>query len=448
MSGTIIGGFSGCITINGIPTTRDSVQLDIYATLYNSIYGALPITPGLLDSTGLVFIYESATDNQQCDGPIIVPDVSSGRVDICKGDSVMLFTLDDSTASDILWLPSAGLSCSTCWEPIASPDTTTLYVGYVIKNGFVTTFEGWDVRVNQQNSISGEIEDSLGNSIPGIEVFLIQYDSSTNVVSTTDNVLTDGNGFYQFSGFADGQYYIKAAPDSATYPNLMPTYYRDALIFQDAVDWLRLESCDSIGNLKIELINGNNPGGPGFISGLVNNGAGKTGTPAANTLIIIADGQGKPVNHTYTNQNGFFEFRNIPIATYEIWVDQPLIDNSTAPEVALTQSNPEVRNLAFTLEPTVLRLDGFTGLSSNMGNLIDFSLYPNPAEKTVRINFDNALNGLSLIELLDINGRKVTTIEHQIGKGVDMDLSSLSKGLYFVRVNSETESIVKKLIIK
>jgi hypothetical protein len=53
------------------------------------------------------------------------PAVDAGpRQSICRGDSAML------TGSDAVgwnWQPAAGLSCTTCRNPVARPDTTTLY---------------------------------------------------------------------------------------------------------------------------------------------------------------------------------------------------------------------------------------------------------------------------------------------------------------------------------
>ncbi len=53
------------------------------------------------------------------------PNVSaSGNVSICNGDHTQLTA---SGASSYSWQPSAGLSCTTCPDPVASPTTTTTY---------------------------------------------------------------------------------------------------------------------------------------------------------------------------------------------------------------------------------------------------------------------------------------------------------------------------------
>ncbi|MCL4106216.1 UNVERIFIED_CONTAM: hypothetical protein GTU68_061058 [Idotea baltica] len=58
------------------------------------------------------------------------------EVSICPGDSVQLniagylnvgTTSGPSVATKYLWIPSAGLSCDTCANPMASPDSTTTY---------------------------------------------------------------------------------------------------------------------------------------------------------------------------------------------------------------------------------------------------------------------------------------------------------------------------------
>ena len=70
------------------------------------------------------------------------------------------------------------------------------------------------------------------------------------------------------------------------------------------------------------------------------------------------------------------------------------------------------------------------------------SVYPNPAKDFVKILNNNNLN-IKNIEIVDIFGRTVISTD----KFDDIDVSELSEGQYFVKINDEESSSVRKLFI-
>jgi hypothetical protein len=85
------------------------------------------------------------------------------------------------------------------------------------------------------------------------------------------------------------------------------------------------------------------------------------------------------------------------------------------------------------------------------GNPFMFSLRPNPSNGIVTIYSSNVKNEDILIRVTDLSGKVVLTENLTItGDKLDhrMDLSSLTKGIYFIRI--ETKSTVKtgKLILQ
>ena len=71
------------------------------------------------------------------------------------------------------------------------------------------------------------------------------------------------------------------------------------------------------------------------------------------------------------------------------------------------------------------------------------SIYPNPANKVVKILNDNNLN-ISSIEILDLTGRTVLCTENCD----EINISELSEGQYFVKVIGETTTVRKLFINK
>ena len=77
-------------------------------------------------------------------------------------------------------------------------------------------------------------------------------------------------------------------------------------------------------------------------------------------------------------------------------------------------------------------------------NAKEFALYPNPAKSFVTLEFET-LQENTLLQILDINGRKVRTLELKAGiETLRIDLGDLSKGVYTVMLGNTA----KKLIVE
>tara|TARA_R110000850_G_scaffold203228_1_gene329429 strand:- start:33576 stop:37487 length:3912 start_codon:yes stop_codon:yes gene_type:complete len=75
-------------------------------------------------------------------------------------------------------------------------------------------------------------------------------------------------------------------------------------------------------------------------------------------------------------------------------------------------------------------------------------MYPNPAEAYVSIK-NNSQIGLTQATIYDINGKLVSQVDLSLMSGEQrIDVSGLSSGVYMVNIQSETASVVKRLIKK
>ncbi len=75
-------------------------------------------------------------------------------------------------------------------------------------------------------------------------------------------------------------------------------------------------------------------------------------------------------------------------------------------------------------------------------------VYPNPAREHVMIDL-SAFNGnLQKIEMVDATGHQViSTVLSPKGKTVDLSVSNVSEGIYFVRIYTDNGIVTKKIII-
>ena len=93
-------------------------------------------------------------------------------------------------------------------------------------------------------------------------------------------------------------------------------------------------------------------------------------------------------------------------------------------------------------------IDDCTGIFGN-NDQDDVKIYPNPAENYINIDFQSAAD--TEIEILIYNTVGQLVLEQKgnskiLGSDYRMDVSPLSKGLYFIRIKSDWASVSQQFI--
>jgi len=112
----------------------------------------------------------------------------------------------------------------------------------------------------------------------------------------------------------------------------------------------------------------------------------------------------------------------------------------------LYRSNGEQDSvLSFALTSNVSLTANF---AENVGiDDVDFSavsITPNPASSTVRIE---GLGQSATLCILDGSGREVCS-RSDVSESIEMDVTGMARGVYFVRIVSSNTSTVRKLIVR
>ena len=85
----------------------------------------------------------------------------------------------------------------------------------------------------------------------------------------------------------------------------------------------------------------------------------------------------------------------------------------------------------------------------NENGIVDLTLYPNPTTGMVNVQFtmNNVQFGEGEIQVLDMYGRLLQTVETCHGASLQIDLSHYATGIYFVRmVNGGKVMAVRKVV--
>ena len=72
----------------------------------------------------------------------------------------------------------------------------------------------------------------------------------------------------------------------------------------------------------------------------------------------------------------------------------------------------------------------------------EFLIYPNPVSDQLHI--ESARSQIQQVEIFNLNGKRVLNVGYQANQPIDV--SSLAKGMYLVKVQTEDEILTKKLV--
>ncbi|HHG84793.1 MAG TPA: PKD domain-containing protein, partial [Bacteroidetes bacterium] len=278
------------------------------------------------------------------------------------------------------WTGSGGLNSNmpTFSYTYPAPGTYTWQV--IITNGTTINDTLTGSITTAPIDISGTITTSTSAAMTNQKVYLITHDFNNNSLTARDSTTTDNLGYYAFCAVPYDSVYIKAAPDSAIYPTEIPTYADTAIFWNNARPILSVNFPTTV-NFSTKF--GANPGGPGFIGGLISQGANKRqapGDPMPNIRVILySNTLNQFVDETYSDINGYFSFSNIPLGDYEVSVDVAGVDHLIVPSLNLDSSTPIKDSLDFRLHSTYFELRIPTGRTPSIQTNFNFETFPNPS---------------------------------------------------------------------
>lgn len=288
-------------------------------------------------------------------------------------------------------------------------------------------------------------------------LFLIRYDDDqggiltavqeTNTYSySTQPFLNAWGSFYNIS---PGRYLLKAAllPNSYYYDQFLPTYSTSALFWHEAVpiEITKLSPFSYNPRATVTLIPGQNPGGPGFIGGLVSEGANfgggyeaqrGEGDPMAGISVVLTLPDGTPVTATTTNEDGQFAFNNLAWGTYVVTIDVPGL-SPVSTTVTIGPGNPSASNVHFIMDENSIALSVGESLAE-----VYARVFPNPARDILWVDLEHTADLL----LTNADGkvvRQLRTTEPRTG----VWMNDLPAGAYFLTVR-QADAVRTLLVVK
>ncbi len=281
------------------------------------------------------------------------------------------------------------------------------------------------------------------------------YNTATSIYELSDISSINGSGLFYLQGNISSNYLIKAnVLNQGAYPDALNSYYNSEYLWGNA-QILSLSCGDSVNvDINLEQTTTFTPG-IGNVSGIITNE--NTSNPVPDVTFFIED---TLINHPYlsitSDLSGYYEFDNLPNGAYKILVDIPGIPQVTIHNFTVTALDTLFENYDFYVDTVLFKAAGIgiyadSSAIVNISNPINVSLlsvYPNPFQDKINLEYTLEQNSIVEIQLIDINGKVIQKqAASRLNSGSHSEtLNITNKGVYFVVVSINNKTYIKKIV--
>ena len=283
---------------------------------------------------------------------------------------------------------------------------------------------------------AGTVTDSTGTAVSSGDVQLWEYGlnsmSSTLISSTTVN----GLGQYSFSNLPNGQYLVRAIPDSVNTPGHSSSYHESThyWVYADVLSAI----CDTVLPADVQLVGYGNLSGTGYLTGYLGDLGiirSQQGTAWAGASVLLETWPARELTaFTRTTASGMYSFNNVPNGQYRVIVDHPGLPMVGYYRINVTANNQTFVDLDYGADTQGFHpMAGPTSVADATG--ISIMLVPNPVGADGLLFIQGLEDGAQFVVVEDMLGRMV--LQQQVnasGGRATVSLAGLPQGNYLVRI--------------
>ena len=308
-------------------------------------------------------------------------------------------------------------------------------------------------------SISGSILDKDGTS--GITAGIVEL-ITEGTLELKGQVLLDGSNEFLFMDVVEGNYTLRFLPDQVSYPDALPTYLGDVLMMFEAT-FITVD--DNIVQQDIHVQNKPGTGsGNGNINGnlveddgkknttvIIGNSATK-GTPVDGIYVYLIDNSdGSLTGFAVTDQEGYFEFVDLPETSYLFIADYMGIPMDNANPLLTISSQDDSISIVATVSSINISTEILaTGIHDYLLPA-GLDIYPNPARDVLYIRADREIikEGINRIFLLGVNGSVIISeyFYHSGADDVQISVNHIPAGIYILRLEGKKGFYSARIVI-
>ncbi|WP_020526507.1 cadherin domain-containing protein [Flexithrix dorotheae] len=308
------------------------------------------------------------------------------------------------------------------------------------------------IDIVEKYTLSGKVLTQTGEEISiGTMVLLNTETSEVMAEFKLDNSFE-----FQFTELLPGKFILKFLPEIKANPLSVPTYSGNALIMAEA-EILEISAAHINNYILSVLEKENGETGEESIAGTVvdvdKNTGGRTTEAAVIKgvpIYLLADGSGKILDKTFSDENGEFNFSELAAGDYLIKADYQLAKVAQNQNKVTVQANADtvVVSLNIGATETWVEFQQITGKES-FQVFAGVEIYPNPFQSEFSLQMENEYVGALEIRVLDLSGKVLITRQIQkqqtvISPGIKLD--QFPSGIYLLNISGNQHSANYRII--
>ncbi len=282
--------------------------------------------------------------------------------------------------------------------------------------------------------IAGDTTINRGN------VLLFKKNKETFAPNTHTGITFKGD--YAFNELEAGEYLVYAIPkinlDVRYFPKYIPSYFGGAYRWQDAII-KKDESNETI--VDVELVSYDIPFyGHCRINGILKTDS--TYTSDREIPVLLLNSKKEAMDFRIPDPvTGEYQFPELPYGVYFLHPEKAGIVSEQI-KIVLSENRCKVESPSFMVNSDTISV-GIKNIETNIKfNTIKIS--PNPAKDFIYFNVEDKKN--KIIEIFDISGKKVLSVNNISKENIRINISSLKKAIYIVQLKTKKGFIIGKFI--
>jgi hypothetical protein len=305
-------------------------------------------------------------------------------------------------------------------------------------------------------NIAGTITSAALLAAGNAQIELLALNDVVGAMNTVATTTTDANGVYSFSNLNEGNYLMQVTPDTSVNPGALATYYNNQGMWSMA-DTIQVTCAAGSQTIDMVLLNIDTANGNATVSGNVSSSSfnrSVIGDAIVGANVLLHNNFANTIsNLVQTDVNGDYEFTGIAPGTYSVLVDLGGLDVLNAYSFTI-QANQTISNKNFYVDTIAQTIDTLAPNITNVKQLNNVNakavIFPNPFSDNAKLIFSISNTTMVAIELFDVLGNKVSTIENGYKEKGTYTSTVLapSNGIYFVKIIANNKQQILKVISK
>ena len=402
-------------------------------------------------------------------------------------DDATLWYFDGTTWSQLSNLAKTSTSCGgtglwtafSVFLPTSANNNPNVKIGFNWINnddnvGGDPSFAVDDIELSNcfggMTDLVGHVVTSLSANVDNGLVYAFRHQPGTAGLDTIDVVSLDANGNYNFLNLINDNYLVKVIADTTNFPLAIPTYYGN--VFQWDSSIVVTHGCLQNDTADIQVIEVTPAIGPGLISGFLIEqsgfGSGRLGPNVGNpNQPFVPGGPLKGIDvklgrnpgggiqaRTTTDTTGYYQFNNLPLQGYKVYVDIPNLPMDSTREIILTSgSEVSIENNYFADSASVYVNSNTVGIYVSIKSYENsFSVFPNPTKNRVNISFDTKSDTEVMIEIYNAVGQvlkseKIKNNNEKFSYTLNIADMKLNSGVYFISLINGNQKCTQRIVV-